>query len=141
MDYRIVKGKKNRFTDGQYEYDLIFSPDEKGWYFERYPNWNTSQLFSTIGEALKALKYDQIVWKGQLTMDRIVKLEIFQSNMGDLVIGFDRIKRYHSCLNPLNQSINRLQRILDKISHNGYRPYSVETELCFNGLSVTYYFR
>jgi len=44
-------------------YDLYHSPDDGGWYLQRFPKQDTSQIFSTREEALKAWRNpDTIEW-------------------------------------------------------------------------------
>lgn len=46
---------------------LIFSPDDnenngKGWYFQRFPEQDTSQLFETKAEAMKVMESNNLKW-------------------------------------------------------------------------------
>ena len=41
---------------------LIYSPDDNGYYWQRYGDWKVSQLFATIAEANHAQVHDYIVW-------------------------------------------------------------------------------
>lgn len=46
---------------------LIYSPDDrakhgKGYYWQEYRNWRTSQLFKTKEEAMKAKEQNKIKW-------------------------------------------------------------------------------
>ena len=45
------------------EIRLIYSPDDNGFYFERFNDWKTSQVFPTKMEAWKALRDDLIIWE------------------------------------------------------------------------------
>jgi len=47
---------------------LIYSPDDarrygKGWYWQRFIDWKTSQLFKTEKEAIKAKKENCLKWE------------------------------------------------------------------------------
>jgi len=35
--------------------DLCYSPDDEGWYLQRFPDHKTSQIFQTAGDARAAL--------------------------------------------------------------------------------------
>ena len=41
---------------------LVYSPDDSGWYFERFSDWATSQLFKSQSLALFAKRHHQLVW-------------------------------------------------------------------------------
>ena len=46
---------------------LIFSPDDydkysKGYYWQEYRNWKTSQLFETVEEAERAKEENKLRW-------------------------------------------------------------------------------
>jgi hypothetical protein len=41
---------------------LIYSPDESGWYWQRYSDWATSQLFRTQREAKEAQEDGLLEW-------------------------------------------------------------------------------
>ena len=43
--------------------DLIYSPDESSYYWQRTSDWKTSQLFSTQEEARTAKVNGQIAWE------------------------------------------------------------------------------
>lgn len=43
--------------------DLIYSTDDDGWYFQRYPLGETSQLFVDRRQAMDAYKNDQLEWE------------------------------------------------------------------------------
>jgi len=43
--------------------NLIFSPDDNGYYFQRFSDWKTSQLFKTEKEAIKARKENKLIWE------------------------------------------------------------------------------
>lgn len=42
--------------------DLVYSPDDEGWYFQDYHSDMISQLFATRAEALDAWCDEGIVW-------------------------------------------------------------------------------
>lgn len=47
---------------------LIYSPDDnkkhgKGYYWEEYKNWKTSQLFKTEEEAMQSKKENKLRWE------------------------------------------------------------------------------
>lgn len=37
------------------KYDLVYSADDNGWYFQRHTDDATSEIYATDAEALKAL--------------------------------------------------------------------------------------
>jgi len=41
---------------------LIFSPDDNSWYWQRYSDWKTSQLFKTEEEARQARDIGILKW-------------------------------------------------------------------------------
>ena len=41
---------------------LIYSPDDNGYYWQRYVDWKVSQLFSTIADANRAKNNGLIIW-------------------------------------------------------------------------------
>lgn len=41
---------------------LVYSPDDAGWYWERFIDWATSQLFPSATAACEAKHYDQLIW-------------------------------------------------------------------------------
>lgn len=43
--------------------DLVKSPDDNGWYFQRLTDWRTSQLFPTHEEATKAYLAGALKWE------------------------------------------------------------------------------
>ena len=43
--------------------DLVYSPDDEGWYFNDHDEDACSILYATKAEALRALKADSIVWE------------------------------------------------------------------------------
>ena len=42
---------------------LVYSPDDNGWYWQRYKDWKTSQIFRTELEALKAKEKNKLKWE------------------------------------------------------------------------------
>lgn len=47
------------FDFGEFEtldYHLVYSPDDNGWYWERFDDWATSQLFETNAEAINTMQ-------------------------------------------------------------------------------------
>ena len=42
--------------------DLIYSPDEDEYYFQRYPSQETSQSFDTREDAMNSLKSNILIW-------------------------------------------------------------------------------
>lgn len=43
--------------------DLVYSPDDDGWYFQRYPLGETSQLFVDRFQAMDAYLNDELEWE------------------------------------------------------------------------------
>ncbi len=46
----------------RYKYDLVYSPDEAAYYWQKFPEQVTSQLFNTEEEAEKALIENKVKW-------------------------------------------------------------------------------
>ena len=44
------------------ELDLVYSPDEHGWYWQKFPKQTTSRLYASKQEALKARADNKIEW-------------------------------------------------------------------------------
>lgn len=42
---------------------LVFSPDDNGWYWQRYSDWKTSQLFKSEEEAQQARDINILRWE------------------------------------------------------------------------------
>ena len=42
-------------------FDVCYSPDDEGWYLQRFPDHNTSQIFPTRGEAVEALRTPEAI--------------------------------------------------------------------------------
>jgi len=45
-----------------YKYDLVYSPDEGAYYWQKFPECVTSQFFSSKKEAKKALVENKVKW-------------------------------------------------------------------------------
>ena len=43
-------------------YDVQFSPDDGGWYVQRFPDHACSIVYSTKGAALRAIRDEAITW-------------------------------------------------------------------------------
>lgn len=43
--------------------DLVYSEDDGGWYWQRFPSGETSQVFRSIREAKTALRSGAVEWK------------------------------------------------------------------------------
>lgn len=43
--------------------DLIYSPDDNAWYFQRYPSHETSQLFPSRTAAAMAQQDNTVEWR------------------------------------------------------------------------------
>lgn len=41
---------------------LIYSPDDNGYYWQRFSDWATSQLFQTPKEAMQARLDKKLIW-------------------------------------------------------------------------------
>ena len=41
---------------------LIYSSDDRGFYFQRFSDWKTTQVFSTKQEALDADELGLLIW-------------------------------------------------------------------------------
>ena len=50
--------------------DLVNSPDDNGWYLQRYPDQATSQLFTTDLAACQAYDRGQVEWEGGSSNER-----------------------------------------------------------------------
>lgn len=44
------------------EYDLVYSPDDGGWYIQRFPDHVCSVIYDTRNEALEALRRGIVRW-------------------------------------------------------------------------------
>ena|GEM_PF-3580745 len=55
---------ESEFMEKQSEADmkLIYSPDDGGYYFQRYSDWKCSQLFDTLADAHKAQADNRLSW-------------------------------------------------------------------------------
>ena len=42
--------------------ELIYSPDERGWYWQRFSDWKTTQLFATKELAIRARDDKILEW-------------------------------------------------------------------------------
>lgn len=45
------------------ELDLVYSPDDNGWYFQRAADWKVSQLFTDEELAMNAYRNNTIEWE------------------------------------------------------------------------------
>lgn len=45
------------------EMQLIYSPDDNGYYWQRFEDWKVSQIFFTEGDAIRAKQTDQLLWE------------------------------------------------------------------------------
>lgn len=45
-----------------FDLDLIYSPDDEGWYFSEYPSGRTSELYPSRALAVSAWRGDKIEW-------------------------------------------------------------------------------
>ena len=43
--------------------DLIYSPDDEGWYFQQFPSGEVSQLFTSKSEAIGVWSRKEIRWQ------------------------------------------------------------------------------
>lgn len=43
-------------------YDIVPSPDDGGWYIQRFPDHATSQIFESKAKALAALREPGTIW-------------------------------------------------------------------------------
>lgn len=41
---------------------LIYSPDDNGWYWERYSDWKVSQVFPDKKAAMRAKRKGKLTW-------------------------------------------------------------------------------
>lgn len=41
---------------------LVYSDDDKGYYWERFRDWKTSQIYATVKEARESLENNTIIW-------------------------------------------------------------------------------
>jgi hypothetical protein len=42
---------------------LVYSPDDGGFYWERFSDWAVSQVFRSKAEAIRARHEESIIWK------------------------------------------------------------------------------
>lgn len=58
--HKIIHGQALP-AQGEFEaldYHLVFSPDDDGWYWERFEDWATSQLFKSNVDAIVNMKLE-----------------------------------------------------------------------------------
>ena len=42
--------------------ELIYSPDDNGYYWQRFSDWKISQIFFTENDAIRAKQTKQLIW-------------------------------------------------------------------------------